>query len=90
LLGRKSPIFDIEHVQLFSPQSATYLLNRCGFSDIFVRPIVNSYPLYYWLKLLPFPGKVKVYILDKLSTKPIGSVNVPIPVGNIAIVGYKS
>ena len=90
LLGMKSPIFDIEHLQLFSPQSATYLLNRCGFSNITVRPIVNSYPLYYWMKLLPIPGKIKLYILDKLSTKPIGSYNLPLPVGNIAIIGYKS
>ena len=90
VLGLKSPIFDIEHLQLFSPQSAQYLLVQCGFIDIEVKPMVNSYPLSYWLKLFPFPVKLKTAILTRLVNSRIGSLMIPFPVGNLAVIGFKS
>jgi len=46
-LGMKSPIFDVEHLQLFSPASVRALLERAGFSRVETRPLVNRYPLSY-------------------------------------------
>ena len=43
-LGRRSPIYDIEHVQLFSATSARELLERSGLADVRVRGIRNRYP----------------------------------------------
>jgi SAM-dependent methyltransferase len=54
LLGRRSPIYDVEHLQLFCPRSLRSLLQRSGLSDIRLRPIVNRYPIGYWMKLFPF------------------------------------
>jgi SAM-dependent methyltransferase len=88
LLGRKSPIFDIEHLQLFSPRSARYLLEQAGFQDVRVAPIVNRYPLRYWLRLLPFPKAVKQALIALLDRVGIGRIVVPIPAGNLAVVGY--
>jgi len=90
LLGRKSPIFDIEHLQLFSPRSARYLMEQAGFKDVRVMPIVNRYPLRYWLKLLPLTRKFKEALIAVLDLLGFGSIVVPIPAGNLAVVGYKT
>jgi SAM-dependent methyltransferase len=89
LLGRKSPIFDIEHLQLFSPRSARYLLEQAGFSDVRVMPVVNRYPLRYWLRLLPLPQGVKRSLIATLDRIGVGGWSLSVPVGNIAVVGFK-
>ena len=89
LLGAKSPIFDIEHLQLFSPKSLKYLLERAGFSDVQILPVWNTYPLHYWLKLLPFPRALKRLSLLMSKKTGVGCLPVSIPAGNIAAVGYK-
>ena len=90
LLGFKSPIFDIEHLQLFSPKSVRKLLETSGFEKIEVKAIVNKYPLHYWFKLFPFPGGIKSKLLKWLAESKIGKILIPIPVGNMAAIGYKS
>lgn len=89
LLGTKSPIFDIEHLQLFSPQSLRNLLERVGFSAIRILPVWNTYPLHYWLKLFPLPEALKRPSLRLSKTIGIGYLPVSIPAGNIAAIGYK-
>ena len=89
LLGRKSPIFDIEHLQLFSPKSARALFERTGFVNVEVHRIVNRYPLQYWTKLLPIPKSIKVACLAALKRTGIGRLPLPMAVGNIAVIGYK-
>ena len=90
LLGRKSPIFDIEHLQLFSPRSARYLLEAAGFKDVEGKPIVNRYPLRYWFRLLPLPQDVKRSLIATLDRMGAGGWSLSVPVGNIAVVGFKS
>jgi SAM-dependent methyltransferase len=89
LLGRKSPILDIEHLQLFSPKSARALFERAGFLNVEVHQIVNCYPLQYWTKLLPLPKSIKVGCLAALKRTGIGRLPLPMAVGNIAVIGYK-
>lgn len=90
LLGRKSPIFDIEHLQLFSVGSVRYLLEQAGFVDVRVLPVINRYPVNYWLRLLPLPQKAKRLLIRCLDLLGIGRAVVPMPAGNIAVVGYKA
>jgi SAM-dependent methyltransferase len=89
LAGRRSPIYDIEHLQLFSPVSLRSLLERCGFSDIRVRPVVNRYPARYWARLLPLPQRAKAILLSVLDRTRLSGLPVSLPVGNIAAVGFK-
>lgn len=89
LLGLKSPIFDIEHLQLFSPASARALLERAGFDEIEVRPISNRYPLHYWLRLLPLPPSWKERFVSWAKTAGFGFVPLTLPAGNLAAVGFK-
>lgn len=88
VLGLKSPIFDIEHLQLFSPRSARQLLERVGFSSIGVHRLWNRYPLRYWMKLLPLPEALKDRVLVALNASPIGGMPVPLPAGNLVAFGF--
>ena len=89
LLGRKSPIFDIEHLQLFSPESAQQLLKRAGFIRIELKTVRNRYPLHYWLKLFPIPTTPKRKLINLLKRLRIGYLQIPLPAGNMAVIGYK-
>ena len=89
LLGLKSPIFDVEHLQLFSKRSARQLLSKCGFADIEVKAVANRYPLHYWFKLFPLPMRLKRPGLSRLKASRLGHWPLSLPAGNIAAIGYK-
>ncbi|MFZ4856588.1 MAG: class I SAM-dependent methyltransferase [Desulfuromonadaceae bacterium] len=90
LLGRKSPIFDIEHLQLFSPQSARHLLEQTGFTNVTLMPVVNRYPLRYWFKLLPLLSmdakRSLIALIDRVGA---GGLSLSIPCGNLAVAGFR-
>ncbi len=88
-LGRRSPILDIEHLQLFSRRSMVEMLRRCGFAGVEARHITNRYPLHYWLRLAPLPGGLKRRVCDAARQTWLGRITIPLPVGNMVAVGYK-
>jgi SAM-dependent methyltransferase len=89
VLGFKSPIFDVEHLQLFSPQTACGLLERAGYKRVQVAPIWNRYPLSYWIRLLPLPEGIKNFFLNLARISGIGKMVVSMPAGNLVCVGFK-
>ena len=89
LLGRRSPIIDIEHMQLFSKNSITYLYETTNYVDIDARAFVNRYSLRYWNRLLPAPKKLKSLLSDLLATTALGGIKVGMNVGNLIAAGYK-
>ena len=88
-MGSKSPIFDLEHLQLFSPQSMRALLVRAGFSRVDVHTVVNRYPINYWARLSPIPGPLKARALKLIRSSGLGRFTLAAPVGNLAAVAYK-
>jgi SAM-dependent methyltransferase len=89
LLGMRSPIIDIEHLQLFSRASARSLLERSGYERVDVRRITNRYPLHYWLKLAPIPRRLKGALVAGAHRDPLGSLSLSLPVGNLAATGMR-
>jgi SAM-dependent methyltransferase len=89
LFGEKSPIFDIEHLQLFSKGSLRYMLAACGFEDIRVGTIQNRYPLAYWMRLLPMLAEVKRTLVPLSKKLLVGRLPVSVNIGNIYAVGFK-
>ena len=89
LMGFRSPIFDIEHLQLFSPKTARSLLERAGYRDVHVAGFWNRYSLRYWLKLSPLPRRAKRTILRLADVSLLGRVLIPLPAGNLVCVGFK-
>ena len=89
LMGTKSPIYDVEHMQLFSPISLKQLLSNAGFQDVEVFSISNKYPLSYWIKLLPLPKPLKILLIKMLIFIKLDSIKIPLNVGNMAVIGRK-
>lgn len=88
LLGRNSPIYDIEHLQLFTPRSLAALLANAGYQGARVWPISNRYPLRYWLRVFPLPGAAKRALLD-LAKGAWGSLQLPLRAGNQAAIAFR-
>ncbi|SFF56032.1 Methyltransferase domain-containing protein [Duganella sp. CF458] len=89
LLGRRSPIIDVEHLQLFSPRALRTLLERSGFERIALQPIRNAYPLRYWLRLTPLPAGAKGVLLRLLERLGLADRQLAMNVGNLLAVGFK-
>jgi SAM-dependent methyltransferase len=89
LLGRRSPIIDIEHMQLFCPGSLRRLLSGVGFSDPTITAIRNAYPLRYWMRLLPLPGAVKAACISGADAVGLGGLRISLNVGNLLTVARK-
>jgi SAM-dependent methyltransferase len=83
LLGRRSPIYDIEHLQLFDRATVRELLERSGFERIEVHGLVNRYPLRYWLRLARAPAQLV------RALGPVASLPLTVPAGNLWAVGYR-
>ncbi len=89
ILKRRSPIFDIEHVQLFSHQSIGALLREAGFERVEVHPLRNRYPLRYWLQLAPLAGRLKAALHASLEAVRLDDRTVSLGAGNLFAVAYK-
>jgi SAM-dependent methyltransferase len=89
LLGKRSPIIDIEHMQLFSKRSVRYLFESTGYSDIVVNAFVNSYSLRYWTRLAPLPSGMKSMLSKLMTSSGMGNIKLGVNVGNLITTGYK-
>jgi SAM-dependent methyltransferase len=89
LLGRRSPIIDIEHLQLFNQKSIYRMLQINGFENILIKKFANYYRIKYWLRLAPFPQSVKKFIFKIFFNTKLLSFKVGINVGNTISIGYK-
>ncbi len=90
MMGSKSPIYDIEHLQLFSLKSMGVLLEQCGFSEVVVRSTANTYPLHYWLKMVPISRPAKKELIGFFKATKIGYILVSVHAGNMLAIGFKS
>jgi SAM-dependent methyltransferase len=84
LLGARSPIIDIEHLQIFSPASLAAALRRAGFPGADIQPFANEYPLHYWARLLPIPPGLKRPLYGWLRrSDAVGGLMLRASVGNM-------
>jgi SAM-dependent methyltransferase len=88
-LGLRSPIIDIEHMQLFSPRSVEELLRRAGLVGVGNRPIRNRYPVRYWARLTPLPERIGVVVNGALERSGIAGRPLTLPVGNLLAWGVR-
>lgn len=89
LLGKRSPIIDVEHMQLFSNDSLVALFERTDYEHISVKAFSNTYALRYWLRLTPLPTFIKNLILRILTGMGFDSIKLSMNVGNTMGVGFK-
>ena len=86
ILGQRSPIYDIEHLQIYSKKSIKLLFEKAGYRNVKQFSIKNRYPLTYWIKLLPIPAKMKLFINNLPFVKRLV---IGINVGNIGVLAQK-
>jgi SAM-dependent methyltransferase len=89
ILRGRSPIIDIEHLQLFCPASLNHLVSRAGFVPRGIRPIANTYRLSYWLTLLPLPAGLKRAIAATATATHLADREIKLNVGNLLTVAQK-
>jgi SAM-dependent methyltransferase len=89
LLGKRSPIIDIEHMQLFSSASVRRLFEGNGYQSVTVKAFVNRYQMSYWLRLVPLPAAIKSAVARLLTVTGLDKVKVGMNVGNLFVAGFK-
>jgi len=90
LLGKRSPIIDIEHMQLFSQRSLRYLFEKSGYSTTSINTFANTYSFQYWLRLMPLPRFLKQVLLDFMKSMGLEGIKIKLNVGNLITIGYKN
>lgn len=89
LLGERSPIFDVEHTYLFSPENMSQLFQAAGFERVIAYSISNRYTMRYWLHLAPLPQTLKGILSTAMEVTGLAQVIFPVRAGNFALIGYK-
>jgi hypothetical protein len=84
-MGKKSPIFDIEHLQIFTKKGIRNLFEKNGFEILQLDSYRNNYPLSYWIKVSPLQKKVKKVLVES----NLGKLEFPLNVGNVFILARK-
>lgn len=83
LLGQRSPVFDIEHLQIFNKKAIGRMIEREGYRVAISKRFTNRYPLSYALRL---------GIPRFLSSKFVSGVlrlwdpSIPFPAGNLVVM----
>ncbi|MBF0614205.1 MAG: class I SAM-dependent methyltransferase [Magnetococcales bacterium] len=84
LLGGHNPIFDVEHIYLFSQKTIALLLDKCGFEPLAIGSLPNTYPLGYWMRLTPGVRHLVDWLPDGLTRIPV-----TLHAGNLYALGRK-
>jgi SAM-dependent methyltransferase len=89
ILKDRSPIVDIEHTYLYSPDTLLRLFCCRRFKVLHISPVLNIYSPHYVVRLLPLPGMVKGILLKILRTPLFRQIRLPAPLGNFCLVARK-
>jgi hypothetical protein len=89
ILGEKSPIIDIEHMQIFSNKSIKKTFEIAEYKKIMTKTFSNTYDLAYWIKLTPIPNKIKNILIKFINVSGIGKLKLKLNVGNTICWGSK-
>lgn len=89
LLGRRSPIIDIEHPVLYDRATVAKLLQKHGFEIIDQFGVTNRYTMDYWLHLAPLPGFAKSTCQHILKRSKLGHQVISINAGNMGVIARK-
>jgi len=89
LLGERSPIIDIEHTYLYSVNTLSAIVRKAGLKVHRAGTVLNSYPLEYLMRLMPFPIPLKHPLLRILKASKLGHIPLSAPIGNLFLVAEK-
>jgi SAM-dependent methyltransferase len=88
-LGERCPMYDVEHIYLFSPATVAGLLANCGFQVQCARGIATSYTCQYALKMFPLPQWLRTVAAGLVSGCGLKDRSIPFYAGNMVAIGAK-
>jgi len=89
ILGRRSPIFDVEHTYLYNPETMATIARRTGFDVVSARPISSTVSLAHVAWLSPLPAALKRAVMGGLDATGAGSIQLRLPLGNLQLIARK-
>ncbi|MDQ6775773.1 MAG: class I SAM-dependent methyltransferase [Actinomycetota bacterium] len=89
LLGERSPIIDVEHTFLYSPETMRRLFSEAGFDVLSVSPVRNTYSLAYLTHLVPLPRALKQWLIPRLRATTLGRRKLTVPLGNLCLIARR-
>lgn len=89
LLKDYSPIIDIEHVYLYSPDTISRIFILHGFRVMRIGSAWNNYTVFYLTRLIPLPTQLKHVILASLKSSFIGRMRLSVPLGNFYFIAQR-
>lgn len=89
ILRKKSPLYDIQHLQLFSQKSVIKIMAKEGFKIIDLDSFTNTYPISYWLRLSPIPPKITKIGQGLLTKLNLNNLPIPFAGGNFYLLASK-
>jgi SAM-dependent methyltransferase len=90
ILGEKSPIIDIEHTYLYSPDTIKKLFEKHGFVVREVRSAWNFVNLLSVMRLIPLSPSLKLKLLGFLERRPkLNQISMSLPLGNLYLIAQK-
>jgi SAM-dependent methyltransferase len=89
LLGKASPIVDIEHTFLFSKITIARLFGVHKFEVKQSGLVLNSYTIKYLVHLAPIASLFKQALLSVLVNAGLGRIGLSLPLGNLYLIAQK-
>ena len=89
VLGERSPIIDIEHTYLYTPETLSRLCGKTGFRPLATGAAWNRYSLDYFAHLLPLGASLRRGMARALSAVKIGKLAIWAPLGNFFLIARR-
>lgn len=89
IMREKCPMIDIEHIYLFNKITLKKIFEKNGFSGIQVFNVANTFPLWYYIQMLPLPKHMKSGVNSIISRLALKDKHLTLKLGNIGIVAKK-
>ena len=89
LLGERSPIIDVEHTYLYSPDTMARIFSLHGYRIVELGRVFNTNSLRYLMHLLPLPGRAKRTLTRSVGAARLDRVRLRLPLGNVYLIAEK-
>ena len=89
VLRERSPIIDVEHTYLYSPETMRRVFGQVGFDVVTVGPVRNTYSTAYLLHLTPLPRALKQSLIPRLRQTRLGRSQLTVPLGNLCLIARR-
>lgn len=89
LLRQKCPMIDIEHIYLFNKTTLGKIFLKNGFSIVEVFDVANTFPVEYYIQMLPLHKGMKNALMSFVSRLGLKDKRMTMKMGNIGIIAKK-